>query len=229
MEDLKYYTSIYPFLKEIKFEDENGYFGEDTDTYYILINSLYDNCDQECTVYTGATKLVFSFNPHFVVKIPFNTFFHSYQYYSPLSFTKKEENNDYFWDYCAREVYLYKEAKKYNIDFAFAECQYVGMINHWPIYIQETCKPFYYKRNPYQSQKNKYSNFTIQNLCAAKELDCFHLSWLVSFSNWYGIDTTLKLLNFIKNKNINDLHAGNIGYAAIDNRPVIIDFAGFYE
>ena len=43
--------------------------------------------------------------------------------------------------------------------------------------------------------------------------------------NWYGENEIEKLLKFINDEKINDLHSGNLGY--LNDRPVIVDYAGY--
>jgi lantibiotic modifying enzyme len=54
---------------------------------------------------------------------------------------------------------------------------------------------------------------------------CFDPEWLADAFEYYGLKTFNKLMNFIYEYNITDLHTDNIGY--IGTRPVILDFSDF--
>ena len=97
----------------------------------------------------GATKLVIILaDCDFVIKIPFSG---SYQeIYQDETDSYEEEYIDFEnagfedceWDYCKTEVNRYNLAKNAGIEKYFAKTEYIGMVNNYPIYIQQKAEIF---------------------------------------------------------------------------------------
>ena len=55
----------------------------------------------------------------------------------------------------------------------------------------------------------------------------FNICWLKDFLEFFGEEILKQLNKFIDAYGINDLHTSNVGY--IGNRPVLIDYSGYFE
>jgi hypothetical protein len=129
-----------------------------------------------------------------------------------------------YWDYCLTEVSYYNEAKKEHINKCFCKTRLLGFINNYPIYIQERACTFREKNGDdldYRSEKS----IKMKRYCEEHCFRCFDPEWLADAFEYYGLKTFNKLMNFIYEYNITDLHTDNIGY--IGTRPVILDFSDF--
>jgi hypothetical protein len=127
------------------------------------------------------------------------------------------------WDYCFTEVSYYNEAKKEHINKCFCKTRLLGLINYHPIYIQERAITFREKNGDldYKSEKS----IKMKKYCEEHRFRCFDPEWLADVFEYYGAKTFNKLMNFIDEYDIMDLHTDNIGY--IGTRPVLLDFSDF--
>ena len=66
-----------------------------------------------------------------------------------------------------------------------------------------------------------------RELCSKAHIENLPARWLCDALEYYGLKKVEKLLTFIYDEDIDDLHSSNLGYK--DGRPVIIDYAGYYE
>ena len=67
----------------------------------------------------------------------------------------------------------------------------------------------------------------VRSLCSSNNYDCFNTIWLSDVFNFFGEQLFYKLMNFIADCDIRDLHNGNIGY--IGMRPVLVDYSSFND
>lgn len=151
---------------------------------------------------SGATKLCLIFeNEKLVIKIPFNA---TYDYMENK--IVKFRNANYYnillesWDYCSKEVEYYNRAKKWGLEEVFLENKKIGFVNGYPIYMQ-------------QKAEFKYEETEIE--------------WWTNCEEHYGKKFYSKLIGFLSSWHIEDLHSHNLGY--YNDRPVIIDYAGYNE
>lgn len=166
----------------------------------------------------GATKGVIAFKElGFVIKIPFSCS-------SDDMFYGAECENG--WDYCQVESEKFGFAKENNLKQCFAETMKIADINSYPIYIQEYATMFD-KDCSSSSNHTKDDEEKVQNLCNSNNYDCFNTSWLSDVFNFFGEGVFYKLMNFIADTEICDLHNGNIGY--IGMRPVLVDYSSFND
>lgn len=177
--------------------------------------------------FIGATKVVLDF-PHtdFVIKIPFSGFYlFDPNEYVPFQRAEDNANND---DYCAAEVLRYSEAKREGLEFLFAETALLGYVNGHPIYKQNKCTCFCDLN--YTSKQDSISKDLVNtalSVCDTDERNCFNPYWLAEVLQSYGFKILTRLLDFLRDMDINDLHDGNIGY--FNGQPVLIDYASFYD
>lgn len=170
----------------------------------------------------GASKFVIFLNDDVVAKIPFD----GEIYYL-------EDTDDYSLepfsidDYCELELEVYKDAVKCGIDVFFAKIEKVGFskIGHRPIYIAERVTTRSCDDNDTHIHPSKDSIKRAKkavNNCYLPE------DWLAEAYEYYGVELTDKLIDFLKEKDIRDLHDDNIGYRK-DKSPVILDYSDFLD
>ena len=127
------------------------------------------------------------------------------------------------WDYCAAEETFYKYAEEMGIESFFAKTWIIGRVNSHPIYAQVRAEMF-----EGTSGSKKYSKEKVQateHCVASIERWCFNEYWLTDFREYFGNEYLEPLLAFLEENEIEDLHAGNLGY--VDGVPVLVDYAGY--
>lgn len=145
----------------------------------------------------------------------------------------QEEENE-----CLREIQLYKIAKEAGLEMFFPATEFLGKIKETYFTIQQ--KIDFSVSDCSYNKMNKYENicktvkpktidkmrqgFKINNCDYNRILDSLWASMVISI---YGKKLCKKLCNFIQENRINDLHNDNIGY--LNDKPVLIDFAGYYK
>ena len=176
-------------------------------------NSIY------CSYDNGATRGVLIFKDYnFVIKFPFTEDLDGDPVYGACGL---EEGDD--WDYCYAETLLYEEANN-DIKQCFAPVECIGYsADDIPIYIQEKAKLLGSVGASHSSDEQMTK---VKNLCKEEQHYCFNSDWLGSLLEAVGKDIFNNFMNYIKDKNINDLHSGNIGF--IGDKPVLVDYAGYH-
>ena len=206
----------------------NCIFDELTDENFrenILTELKEDYSDYEC----GATKLVLWFTslPNYVIKIPFSG--HILGEYDErtsrwsdtyIPFNGASAKGD--WNYCEKEVSLYKKAKEKNVNMFFLETILVGEIDNYPIYMQKMCETYYDKEHEDLSYDEV--DYTI-TLCKDAGVTPLKDNWVFDAIQYYGLLKVKEFLKFLHNNKINDLHSNNLGY--YKDQPIIIDYAGY--
>lgn len=183
----------------------------------------------------GCTKSVFFFKefPQYVFKIPFRgkcviEWDDDYDCYCETDkfdeFYYAGADNDNDWDYCETEAWLYHAACEHGVDNFFAGTFYIGEYCGHPIYVSEF-------RNNYKSTYYDFHNNPsngVDELC--KEYDYIPLakSDISAMIKFVGIEMVRKLLSFIEEFDINDLHNGNLGTTS-DGMVCIIDYSNYNE
>ena len=223
------------------FQELDLYLDELTEENYQdrLIDPLMDAVDRELLpefeIFTGASKVVLSFmDTDFVIKIPFNgtvdsvydeeTDDYCYSEFVPFC-GAGEYYEDNAWDYCNLEVERFQAALDEEVDECFVETIYIGSVNHYPIYAQELVEMYDYSEHDFENSNKADELEKTSSLCKSNKVQCFHTNWLTDARKYYGEDFLIKLLKFIDNYCISDLHSGNLGY--ICGRPMIVDYASF--
>lgn len=192
--------------------------------------------------------------PNLVVKIPFSGYgtdieedLGSEEPYEDYSNVDEEPYEDYSnaalgcgghallrdWDYCEAETTVYNDALRAGVADFFAETVYIGAIDNHPIYIQEIATIYanvYYdyagkytreERREYRSKAVSASNSTIT------DDDCWivNQTWFSELIEEYGAAAASKLIAFLIDEGVDDLHIDNLGF--IDGKPVIVDYSSF--
>lgn len=188
-------------------------------------NFIFDYCH-------GVSKLcILPRNEKYVIKIPFNGSL--YRHYSPHEecyyedFAQANNDRDRNWDYCLTEVLTFREAKKYGVDNLFCETKLVGFVDNHPIYIQEKATPFSAETDIDVEYYSDERTDKTEEYCKKRKFHCFNLIWQSDAIDYYGEGIFNKLMRFINDYDINDLHTDNVGY--IGRRPVLFDYSDFME
>lgn len=166
--------------------------------------------NENVTITWGATKAVLIFSPDgiekddYVVKIPFV---------------------DRSIDYCEREVENYNDVP-FSFKEFFAECWKGGEIElenkKIPFYIMERVDA-----NEGRVMDESFKYF-INEGGTSDEYDPYDGLEEVSncFALHYGYTITNKIVEYLDEVGINDIHTGNIGYRY--DCPVLIDYSGYF-
>lgn len=167
----------------------------------------------------GATKGVLIFpSLGFVIKIPFVGDADWYDFYGA-------NNSENCWDYCAAEAELYEAAEEEGLEKAFAKTEFLCEIHGHPIYKQQYVETFFNTSNDsHHSNSHQYA-CDINEYCDEFDIYCFNQVWVNDSCEYYGKDFVFKLLSFIKEKEIDDLHNANIGYNG--KQPLLVDYSSF--
>lgn len=125
-------------------------------------------------------------------------------------------------DYCSVEAAIYRYAERMGVDSAFAGTWYVGEIGGVNIYVSERVDSYWhYDRNVsktdvvFESIKNTPEMYN-------SNIEKLELAYLIKD---YSYAFALKLVNFIEECNVTDLHGDN--YGCSDNRLVFLDYSGY--
>lgn len=162
----------------------------------------------------GATKGVFipnKTNPFpYVVKIPFNW--------------SSDYDDWMLYDYCEIEESFANKADE-DLRRIFLPTIKVGEYSSIPLYLQRKIdEPYLFALR--KKKKKDYRDYLI-------EQNAYYLEAPLSDSlageicMAYGAETLKKVVRFIEDNEINDLHGGNWGF--FNNKPVIFDYCGYLE
>lgn len=170
----------------------------------------------------GATKLVLLDND-LVYKIP---------YMGDDGYDFLNAGGELGCDYCDSEVANWEMAVRYGVADFFVETKLLCNYNDYPIYVQKRVQLFSERYNSSELDiwsESEEGARSISYLENQELLDITQLpaKWLDDAMKIYGEAKVVKLLEFLEDEGINDCRAGNIGYNG--DRPVIFDYAGFYE
>lgn len=196
-------------------------FGADEDNMETgAIERVYDQLDETTETAYGASKFVIFLNEKEVVKVPFNGAW-QFSWNDDIDDYEDDMVFDYYrcTDYCAVEAAIYKKAVKAGVEMFFASTKSVGTtFTHKAIYVSERVNDWY------SDKKISPSNDSIEK---AKKICCYlPIDWIALAYEKYDDELVNRLLDFIDDENINDLHTGNLGIRA-DGSPCILDYSGF--
>lgn len=201
-------------------------FGADEDnceTY--AMEEVYDQLDETVETAYGASKFVIFFEGlNEIVKIPFNgSFFYPYDDETGEYLNKEVFDPYYTEDYCEVEAAIYKDAEYAGLEMFFAATRYAGKTaSGTPYYISDRVNTHgSYKRGSEDSRKKAEKLF--HNSCCA-----LSAAFLEAAIECYGEEATRKLLDFIEDEEISDLHSANVGVRE-DGSPVILDYSSFHS
>ena len=202
---------------------------------------------------SGVSKLVLIFKGlDFVVKIPFtgSTYYDEHYDEDTEEWVSNEEpTEEYFnlenapdcvldrfskdcWDYCDIECDRFHLASDVGLSDCFAKTEFLGWVNHIPVYIQQRAIMFQddEARNSRDSSGIEYdSEENVSKVDTLREKTDLWVDrdWTLDFIHYYGETVFEKFAEFCKKWDIEDLHNGNIGY--VGGRPCLVDYSSWYS
>lgn len=136
-------------------------------------------------------------------------------------------------DYCKRELYNYEKACEEGIDKFFAEIHMVGEVDGIEVYLQEKLKvddgveedvDKIFRDYVYSLDESYYDDIEDEDERRALLADeVYEMDEEERIEAIFGFEE--RLITFIENNDINDLHSGNFGYRGADL--VIMDYSGW--
>ena len=175
---------------------------------------------------TGATKMVVGSDElDYVLKVPFmGTFYENW--------INDEESECifsefYHGDYCYDEVEIYKHAVDFGVEKIFAKTEAFADLE---------CGIIVYKQPKvlsfnHSSGSRRPSPAAVKRAEELRYNSSFKSSWVAQVIDQYGEEFFDKLLEFIDDicpEVGQDMHCGNYGYT-YDGKPIILDYAGYFE
>lgn len=135
-------------------------------------------------------------------------------------------------DYCQIELENYNSAKEYGVERILLPVYHMGTTNHGiPVYLQPM---FSYSEgdtsHKVRSQNRERVKQIHRSFIDKVRYNCYWAPprpWTARAIQIYGKSFMRKFEKWTVARRINDLHSGNVGY--LGRRPIIIDYAGFYE
>ena len=177
----------------------------------------------------GVTKITLFYNdlPNWVIKIPIlGNYYEEDDYHCDYICSGSEKENDY----CLTEANYTREAAELGLGNCFAKTYYICTINEVDFYCSEKVTQVYNEKYPYKS-KVSYTN--PNSLDQAKNLMSNHYSYLDTeelalFVDAYGESIAERLIQFLYDYDVTDLHHGNLGFDVNDHIK-IIDCSGWRD
>lgn len=212
-------NDIMPYVENFEFLE---YFTSKEEDYLVSSIEVGDdrfNFDWE----DGATKLVIiPENTDYVIKIPFNAEYDEYD----------KEYHEYSQNYCETERSLYNKILfETNPLFAqfFLPLTFVEEFKNWEIYIQPKCQAY---NNTGEKERSKSYSVNSMEKVKSKKLRYYIAlpeDWLAAVTEVLkDVRLVKEFIDVLDEYDItNDLHQGNFGYC--NGKPVIFDYAGFYD
>jgi hypothetical protein len=174
----------------------------------------------------------------FVIGTPNDKYIIKFQ---PFSIDDDTYNEDGF-NYCAREVDVYKEAERagFGDKFAWSEFLFDYEVDGWtiPMFVMEKCHcsscdisddmdDWHYSKFCESAGVEKSDEAFHEynsNYKYNKSYDSRMMEWACSV--WGFVDTeAARIVEFMRDMCINDIHCGNWGWC--DNRLVLTDYSGY--
>lgn len=126
-------------------------------------------------------------------------------------------------DYCEREARIYREAKNYDVQDMLVPCIDLGFWHgRWHLYAYKRVEDRFCGIGVFSDEESK-----IANKYSSSPLGEKSKSVTIGLLRDWGSEMMERLNELCINWRINDLHSGNVGY--LDNKLVIIDYAGYLE
>ena len=147
---------------------------------------------------------------------------------------------DFFENFCDTEFKNYQAAKEEELEEFFAEIKPLGEFRildaHMKCFVQTKAEEIY--ENTAEAQFSPISPDDFEDEDEYYEAlydreesvcdmngDCLPYGWADRVIDEYGYDEYERLVHFLNEHDINDVHAGNVGF--IRERCIIFDYAGF--
>ena len=154
------------------------------------------------------------------------------------------------WDYCEQEEIIYNRAVALGIGDMFAGTVKIADVHNYPIYASEraesysqvdygstssseTVRHIFSAINQHDAEESELYQIGEQFMEECEETEEFsspdrmNLEFLGYMINYYGKGKVRTLCEFLFENRLNDFHSSNVGF--IGDRPVLIDYSGFFE
>ena len=154
------------------------------------------------------------------------------------------------WDYCEQEEIIYNRAVALGIGDMFAGTVKIADVHNYPIYASEraesysqvdygstssseTVRHIFSAINQYYAEESELYRIGEQFMEECEETEEFsspdrmNLEFLGYMITYYGKRKVRALCEFLFENRLNDFHSSNVGF--IGDRPVLIDYSGFFE
>jgi len=207
-------SDIYDILK-----DDYQKLGIYGDLIYDLDSDGIDyQYDDSVEVYTGASKLVIPIGDK-VYKTGITKMVAPHWNDEVNQYDDEDDEGEPSCDYCAFELQMYEEAVAAGVGKAFVPIKYFDEVEGLKVYEAQKADEF-----RYMELVDEDTRSTIRSSRLSSGATVW--VWAV-FLEYYGLEFCKKLSEFCDNNSINDLSENNCGM--IDERPVFIDYSGYYE
>lgn len=194
--------------------------------------------DFKYEVCSGATKVVIvPKNEDWVLKIPFA----GYEDWEGQPCWENEETGEWEYDddydaffsfegvadgdYCQKEVEIYQNAIIESVDDFFAEIEFIGNVNAFPVYLQKKVTTFW--TNNDRTRHSDEERNSLKSSYSCGELEKLPEDWCIDFINAFGEERFKEFIQFTIEYHVNDLHGNNVAYR--NGKPCIADFSGYWE
>lgn len=171
----------------------------------------------------GTSKAVFTFDDidQYVVKVPFRSL---RPYDESMNAIAEQAFKN---DYCEREAEIYTKAKRMHVDEMMCGTWRIGNVDgNYDVYLSERADADYeYELGHRQPESHIYvESFRHSDSKLRFDIDP---DTIEEFISCYGGDKVEKLLKFISDNKINDLHDGNV--MLVGEKLKLVDYSSFNE
>lgn len=135
-------------------------------------------------------------------------------------------NTSKYDDFCKLEYEVCQKAVEQGLSEMFAKCEIFGEVEGITLYKQEKVDEIDSRHSkdkfvPHEERDRAYKlldkvDWSISATC-----------WVVNVIKYYGEEKAEQLVRFLKENEVTDLHADNVGY--IGERPVLLDYSGYHS
>ncbi len=137
-------------------------------------------------------------------------------------------------DYSAIEVENYKNACKLGLERIFLECGLLTNLDcdcpiYWQVKFSCSHAQLNYRKNKKEREKvekHRHCPIYVKVKHQMPSDRAYRDEWLCRAYQLYGKQFFKQLCVFLKENSIGDLHQENVGWK--DNKPIILDFAGYH-
>ena len=135
--------------------------------------------------------------------------------------------------FCEVEALNYRKAKRAGLEKFFAAMRFLVRFNfggfRMDFYIQEKVDEMMVDNNSiYRSDydcSEDYEAALEEGEASESNEDCVPYGWADRVIDYFGSNTYYRIIDFLNDNDINDVHSGNVGF--MGDRCVIFDFAGY--
>lgn len=203
--------------------DEGGDLTEAAQDYATEIYVRAERDGYKVRTEYGCSQFVVIVDEKEVYKIPFRGICEG-SYEEEDGYEVEDQFCEFQLDHTDKTVELYNDAVIEGVDAVFAETRFVGFsCNNYPIYSQTYASTYL---NNDKDHKPSEDSTTKAKAIDSKRYVPFETYWTAFVIDFFGEEFLQKLLQFIDNYGIDDLHRNNYGFTAA-GAPIIFDYSGY--